>query len=122
MCSSSALVLLQGGRHTLTQVPSKAFEYLRSGRPLLVLAPADSATAKVLAGFPGIYQADPEDAQSIAAALGALYHQWRRGTRIIDRDGANLDRYERRRTAAALAQVLNALVPQPAAPSSNTCQ
>jgi glycosyltransferase involved in cell wall biosynthesis len=108
MTSSSALLLLQDGANS--QLPSKCFEYLRTGRPLLVLAPAGSATDEALRGFARVYRADADDVAGIAVALGHLYEEWKCGTRVIDRRGPNLERFQRRRATQALAEVLDALV------------
>ena len=110
MMSSSALVLLQGGSATFTQVPAKAFEYLRSGRPVLVLAPAGSSTDEVVRRFPAVWRADMDDVAAIAAALVLIYDQWASGLRVVDRRGPQLARYERRQTTRELAQVLDAVV------------
>ncbi len=117
MTNSSALIVLQGGAHAVTQLPSKCFEYLRTGRPLLVLAPVESATDDATRGFAGVYRADADDVAGIAAALGRIYEQWKHGTRVIDRRGPELERFDRRRGTQALAGVLDALVADQALPS-----
>jgi glycosyltransferase involved in cell wall biosynthesis len=110
MQSSAVLVILQGGAATATQVPSKSFEYLRSGRPLLALTPAGGATARVLRCFAGVHVVEPHDVAGIAEALALLHRQWAGGMRSVDRCTADLARYERRRAAAELGKTLDALI------------
>ena len=109
MMDSSALLLLQGGESTRTLVPTKAFEYLRTGRPILSLAPADSATSRVLREFPAVFTANPDDGTEIAASLAALLEMWMNGPRVIDRTSNGLARYSRRSAARHLAHVLDAV-------------
>jgi glycosyltransferase involved in cell wall biosynthesis len=107
MCSASALLLLQGDefRHA---VPSKAYEYLRSGRPIAALVTPDGESARLLRQFPGVFLASPERPDEIAAALRAAYHAWRNAT-VIERPPPQLAGLTRRATAAALAPILDQL-------------
>ena len=51
------------------QVPTKLYDYLCTGNPILVLAPEDSTTWKLASRFERCYQADPEDVPGIARVL-----------------------------------------------------
>jgi glycosyltransferase involved in cell wall biosynthesis len=112
MQTSAVLVVLQSGA-SATQVPSKCFEYLRSRRPVLALTPAASATARVLRGFAGVQVVEPDDVAGIAAALALLHKQWSDGMVTVERCPGDLARYERRRAAADLAALLDALIAGP---------
>lgn len=109
MNRSSALLVLQGGQETRTQIPNKAFEYLRMGRLVLCLAPTDSATNRVMRDFEGVYCAEPDDVDDIARALAALAGAWRQGQRRFDREAAGVARYSRQEAARTLASLLDDL-------------
>lgn len=113
MRNSSVLLLLQGGQETRTQIPNKAFEYLHIGRPILCLATANSATARVMREFDGVFLGEPDDVDSIGRALEAASAAWRRGQHLFDRKANGLARYSRPEAARQLAGVLNQLVPHP---------
>lgn len=107
MSAASVLVLLQGER-MLPQVPAKTFEYLRSGRPILALAPAHSATAQFVRGFAGVYLAAPDDVAAIEQRLGEIADAWRGGLRFFARRDA-VRRFTREAAARELAQILTAV-------------
>lgn len=79
MRRSDGLLLLQG-RSCERQIPAKAYEYLRIGRPIVVLADSGSDTVDLMrkAGVESISPIDDRDA--IAHALARFYRQVRVGT------------------------------------------
>lgn len=115
--SSPALLLLQCGDALHAEVPAKAFEYLRSGRRILTVAPAHSATADLMQRFAGVEVASPSDVADIADKLVVTYRAWQRGGHGIERDLSGCDR---RSLTARLAAILNELyggTPPPASDS-----
>ena len=90
-------------------IPAKAFEYLRVGRPILALAPADSATARLVGSFEGCFVADPEDPSQIARQLTALAGAWNRGLRTVNHSRRQLAKYSRVAAAEALARILDSV-------------
>lgn len=105
--AASALLLLQAGDDTRILIPAKAFEYLRTGKPILAAAPADSATARLIRQFSGAFIAEPQDAADIARQFGALWNAWKRGARVSNRLAEGLEQYSRRAAAAELAGILD---------------
>jgi hypothetical protein len=90
-------------------VPTKAFEYLDAGRPVLGVASHGSALAALLAETRGgrVVTTAAEAACALADWLAA----WRRdGVVDAGSDAAAIARYERRRLTAAFAQVLDRTV------------
>lgn len=79
MMSSHVLLLITDGgwwgRHL---VPSKLFEYLATGRPILALVP-EGAAAAILREAGGAMIVDPGDAEKIGEAICALYRKWKTG-------------------------------------------
>jgi len=54
------------------QVPTKLYDYLCTGNPVLVLAPEDSTTWALASRFDRCLQADPDDIEAIASVLMQL--------------------------------------------------
>jgi glycosyltransferase involved in cell wall biosynthesis len=84
-------------------VPGKLFEYLASGRPVLAIAPRESATADVLARTGGGWLADSADSEAIYRRLCAAFQR-----DPVDVDPQQLACFDRRRLAGELARVLDA--------------
>jgi glycosyltransferase involved in cell wall biosynthesis len=74
MLDADALLLMQGGDCN-AQIPAKAYEYLRAGRPLLALADPDGDTARLVreAGLDAV--APPQDSAAIAALIERFMDQ-----------------------------------------------
>ena len=87
---------------------SKLFEYLALRRPVLMLAPPGPATEIVTAANAGEV-ADPDDPETIRDALIRLYDAWASGVEQRASDEV-LERFTRRRTAAAVGRALDLAV------------
>jgi glycosyltransferase involved in cell wall biosynthesis len=89
-------------------VPTKVFEYLDAGRPVLAVASPSSAVAALLQETRGGCVAGSPDA--IAAALNRWHADWRRhGRAAAGGDPDAVARYERRRLVGEFAAVLDRL-------------
>ncbi len=75
---SDGLLLLQPG--TATQIPSKLFEYIGLGKPILAICPAKSATEDLMKENNLGRVVQPESSQEIAEGIAALYKQWSAGS------------------------------------------
>jgi glycosyltransferase involved in cell wall biosynthesis len=108
--SAAVLLVLQGGRDTSTLIPAKAFEYVRSGRPILALTEPDGATAELILECGAGRVVALGDVDGIKANLLAFYREFCSGalmaTRALESFSA---RYSRRSTAATLADLLSQL-------------
>ncbi len=104
MVDADGLLLLQGQRYA-RQIPAKAYEYLRTGRPVVTLAPAASESSRLMrrSGWP--YQAEIDDAGAIARQLRRLFSDIDEGV-ALGPARAGVVRYDRRRQAGDLAAVL----------------
>lgn len=69
MSLSDALVLIQGERFN-AQIPGKLYEYLRTGKPILLITPQGSATDIEAKRFDGVYQCSTS--QEIETALSCI--------------------------------------------------
>ena len=105
---SDAVVLVDHSRsYPSTNVPSKCYEYLASGRSILALTP-EGATRDLLKEVGGGICVDPDDEPGITSALGRLIEVKRRGKlrEFAARDGT-MERYCRKGLAGELAKVFD---------------
>jgi glycosyltransferase involved in cell wall biosynthesis len=82
--------------------PGKLFEYLAIGRPVLAVAPHESATADVLQQTGGGWLADPADAEAIARVVLRAYHE-----RSTPLDTEVVSTFDRRRLAGELSRIFD---------------
>ncbi len=82
---SDVLLLLQPG--TKTQVPSKLFDYIGVGKPILGVSPLDGATSRLMTQHRLGAVADPDHIPDIGQALAMLYKAWDSGAldALVDR-------------------------------------
>ena len=88
--------------------PAKIFELMRLGRPVLTLAPPESALARLVDRH-GIGPAlHPRDEAAIASALEQRLHAFRRGDYRLEtgQNATTIQRYDRRALAAQFAELL----------------
>lgn len=87
-----------------TAVPGKAYEYLRAGRPVLVLS-GENETTRFLGAFPGVAVRAPDDTLGLAQLLA----EWFESAEVRSPDPAAVLPYSRRSQAAELASLLDAV-------------
>lgn len=102
---SAVLLLLQASEDTRSLIPAKAFEYLRTGRPILALT-LEGDTADLMRGMEGCEVVDPANGAALRAAVLRLYENWSRSGGVPSTTRP-VDRYERRRLTAQLAEILD---------------
>ncbi len=96
-------------------VPGKLFEYLAVGRPILAIAPPDSATVDILSQTGGGWLAASGDPAAIACVLHQAFSAHRTGE-AQPPDPTQVARFDRRILAADLAHLLDAVVANHGAP------
>ena len=74
---ASDLLLLLGHGITM-QIPGKLYEYLRTGRPILALAPAGAQT-DLLHATGGAWIVEPHDVHGAVEAIRDAYRRWQTG-------------------------------------------
>ena len=104
----SADLLLMIFAPELSSASTKTFEYLYSGRPVLVVALPEAAGAQIVIEAGAGWAADVRDRKAIAARLGDLFRRWEEGR--LEAPRRDLDRYHRRTVTGRLAGVLGAAV------------
>jgi glycosyltransferase involved in cell wall biosynthesis len=107
---AAVLLLLQASDDTRSLIPAKAFEYLRIGRPILVLTLA-GATADLMQGMGSCYVVSPADQDGLRRAVLMLYTLWQQSPH-----GAQVSRpiqhYERSHLTVKLAHLFGQLAAQ----------
>ncbi len=104
---SAVLLLLQPEAYRMC-VPTKLFEFLAIGRPILAVVPLDSPSARLIREFGTGHVVAPGDSSSLERTLLDFYTSWRSGTLRPPGRGPGLERYERSRLAKLLEEFLPA--------------
>ncbi|MCX7930139.1 MAG: glycosyltransferase family 4 protein [Chlorobi bacterium] len=105
--SDIALLVVDRSSDSTTIVPGKVFEYLGAAKPVLALAPHDSAIEALLEETcAGSVCANVEEC---AATVVAWYRLWANGELLVHPNAAAITRYERRSAARHLAAVFDQL-------------
>lgn len=110
--SAGALLLTAQRRDadgaTYPGTTAKLFEYLASGRPIVVIGPEDSEAVEIVrATDAGVWA--PLDAERIAERLADLARRWRDGRLPSGCSREQVAPYTRRHLTGQLANVLNAI-------------
>lgn len=108
MVNADGLLLLQGPTCN-RQIPAKAYEYIRAGRPIICIADPVGDTARLLAQVPHCRAAIFGDAESIRRTL-AMFIASTGDERTAECGYANASRFERRALTGELASLLDELV------------
>ncbi|MBI5049152.1 MAG: glycosyltransferase [Deltaproteobacteria bacterium] len=103
---ASMLVLLPT-QNAPTAIPGKAYEYLRTGKPILMISERNSAT-EFMNNFPNVYHVEPDDEQRCIDIIDEIYK--RKDTLRTDMKGKGIERYDRRKLTKELANVFNLLL------------
>jgi len=106
-CAGADALLLIQGSSCNRQIPAKAYEYLRLGRPILALTDPRGDTARLL-GETGGATIVPSDDSAIIAALPRFLAALREGTHPGPASDV-VDRFDRRLQTATLADCLVAV-------------
>ncbi len=79
LMDTPAILLAVQSPNFSAQIPTKLYEYLRTGNPILVLADEDSAAWRFASQFRRCFRLDFEDTAANSAILGLLFSQWMAG-------------------------------------------
>jgi glycosyltransferase involved in cell wall biosynthesis len=103
--AASALLILQGSACN-HQIPAKAYEYLRIGRPILALTPAEGDTGALIAECGGATRMDLMDEDALHAQLPRFLDAVREGRHPLPAIDP-VQRYARQSQARQLAARLD---------------
>lgn len=106
MFASDVLLLLQPDPMNKAQIPAKAFEYLRTGKPILAITQRDGATGMLLSGFKQATVVEPDDHEGIKRHIARLYRE--RGIQAAC-DHEKISAYDRRGLTGKLARIADSV-------------
>lgn len=109
MLNTDVLLLLQSPGCN-AQIPVKAYEYLRTARPVLALTDPEGETGRLISSVPGNTVVELTDVEAIADAIGHIYEQPPASAAEQIKISESVSRFSRTHTAEMLAQLLNKLV------------
>jgi glycosyltransferase involved in cell wall biosynthesis len=104
----SDLLLLLGHNYTV-QIAGKLYEYLRTGKPILALAPAGAQT-DLLRATGGAWIVEPDDLEGTVEAVRDAYKRWHAGQAGPQADTRLVSGFDRRVLVGRFAMELDAAV------------
>ena len=107
LSKADLLLLLQASEDTVSLVPAKLYEYLRSMRPVLALV-LPGATTEVFARTGGGWVANPRNEEELENAVVDIFRRWQNGTLKDHHADLNaLRQFDRRDLTGQLARVFD---------------
>ncbi len=107
---SDALLLLLSRERGGIVIPSKTFEYIASGVPILALVPPDGTAASIIRKTRTGVVVDFEDTEGIKTALMQLYQGWLYRNTLFLPDYYQIEKFNQKRLTSRFASLLNRLV------------
>ena len=104
--ASALLLSVPDGPNADSVIPAKLFEYLASGRPILVVGPEGGECERLAESFHAGLSV-PFDAGAIARALEELFQAWNKGCPVAGCQPTHLEPYSRIDLTRALASILD---------------
>lgn len=102
--ADALLLVLSRGEKSRGWIPSKFYQYLGSGNPILALVPAGEVRDIIDAARAGVC-VEPDDVDGAAAVIEQMFDAWKQG-QTSSRNESEVARYERRHLTDLLAGVL----------------
>jgi len=106
MAEAHILLLFQGPSCN-HQIPAKAYEYLRIGRPIIALTPEGSDTANLIRQANAGIVVPPDEPDTIAASIGRLLKRMQNGNSMPSSNGKDLGKFSRRHQTTRLAKLFD---------------
>ncbi|NOY68274.1 MAG: glycosyltransferase family 4 protein [Deltaproteobacteria bacterium] len=107
LMASDALLLLLSRERGDYVVPSKTFEYIASGRPILAAVPAGSEVASIVRKAGTGLVVDFEDADGLRDGILELYDRWLAGTDVPAPAPGCLSFFNQKEQTRLFAEILN---------------
>jgi len=105
---SVLLLVINNTPNAKMVVTGKIFEYLKSGRPILCIGPADGDAAAILSATNTGVTYDYDDLSGIKNSIRIYFLKYKAGELITK--GVNIEKYSRRNLTGELVKVLNEMV------------
>jgi|GEM_PF-2049212 len=108
---SDALLLLLSKERGKDVIPSKTFEYLSSGKPILALVPKNGEVAKLIKKTNAGLVVEFDDIENIKSSFLILYNEWKHN--CINKytpDKKVIEKYSQKKLIGKLAGIFNEVV------------
>jgi len=108
----ASLLLLVIGRHKGAEgvYSTKIFEYIRVGKPIILLSDKESLSAKLIERTKTGIVVDPENVDEIAQKIEEIYEKWKKREKIVEPNWEEIKKYERKKLTGRLAEVFDELL------------
>lgn len=110
LSKANALLLLLSKERGKDVIPSKTFEYMASGKPILALVPSSGEVAKIIQKTNTGLVVNFEDVDSIKKAYLQLYKQWETKQKNFHPDKEEIFKFNQIDLTKELALLLNEIV------------
>lgn len=105
--SEALLLIVDEAKESEEIVPGKVYEYLGTKRPLLAIAPNESAIAELIYETDAGLVAHQSEIDKIAENLFEFYHHWEKSLPLTQPNLKAIEQYERRNASKKLAEILD---------------
>ncbi len=105
--SEALLLVVDEAKESEEIVPGKVYEYVGVKRPIIAIAPQNSAIAELIKETNSGKIAHQSEVELIANNVLEFYNDWNAGTNNYQPNIKSINNYERRNASKQLAQLLN---------------
>lgn len=109
MTSDCLLLIVDESKESEEIVPGKVYEYIGVNKPVIAIAPKESAIARLLEATRSGLVAHQSETEKIAGIFRNNYLNWKNGSSTYHPDINLIKSYERKEAAGNLASLLNEL-------------
>jgi glycosyltransferase involved in cell wall biosynthesis len=104
--SVDALLLLLSKERGSKVIPSKTFEYMASGKPILALVPPDGAAASIIRKTRSGRVVDFDDFVGIKSAVLKLYNDWETQRMDLVPDTCKIEKFNQKQLSLKFSEIL----------------
>jgi glycosyltransferase involved in cell wall biosynthesis len=108
--TSDALLLLLSKERGKDVIPSKTFEYIATGKPILAIVPPEGEVAKMILKHNIGIVADYENFGAIKTSVLALYRYWEKGDNPFNQDIIKISEYNQIKITEQFAHLIEELL------------
>jgi len=108
--SDALLLVVDESKESEEIVPGKVYEYIGTRKPILAIAPENSAISNLIIETNTGLVAHQTEIDKISDNFLKFYLAWKQNTQLTKPNESEINKYERRESAKQLADLLNSIV------------